>query len=307
MHPEPQKNLKFTVTTEPLTRKARSSGPRQFRPMLICLEGTQAGMRFLLTEPETTIGRNLGNHIAVHDDMISRYHAVIHYENFIEATQRPICFLKDLDSLNGTELNGHVIDTTKPLCEGDRIILGSTTFGFFVRDEEEFLSDQMLYQMATHDALTGLMNRHQFLTLLGHHVERSHRREQPTALLIVDIDKFKYINDQHGHDVGDKVLMHVAELLVSTCRSSDLCARWGGDEFLLLMPDSDKPVARATAERIRLEAAATPFIIEGLTIHLTISVGLALLEKEQTINDFFRSADQQLLRAKGEGRNRVCE
>ncbi|MGI8904866.1 MAG: diguanylate cyclase [Candidatus Sumerlaeaceae bacterium] len=274
--------------------------------MLICVEGIQSGQRFPLRQGETIIGRSTIADIILQDDMASRRHARIGYRNGQIPEQPPECFLEDLESRNGTELNGEAISQATRLNERDRILIGTTLLGFFLRDEKELENEQLLYEMATRDALTGLDNRYQFRTHLVHHAERGRRYGLPVSMLIVDADHFKAVNDHHGHDVGDKVLIHLARLIESCCRSSELCARWGGEEFVVLLPDGDLHAAYALGERIRLTVESNPLRQPGRPIYLSVSAGCAELGLTDDAEILFRNADQNLLQAKQMGRNRVC-
>jgi diguanylate cyclase (GGDEF)-like protein len=158
---------------------------------------------------------------------------------------------------------------------------------------------------ATVDAHTGLFNRPYFDARLHQEVERAKRASSSLALLMADVDDFKRINDTYGHPVGDMVLNAVGGLLRSAVRVFDVCARYGGDEFAILMPSSDYASALACAERIRQRVAEYEIRDERHPVRLTMSIGVAVIEPEDTPSDLTRRADQYLYQAKSEGKNRV--
>lgn len=279
--------------------------PALYRPVLICVDGPQRGARYLLTKPETVLGRSSSVEVVLKDEMASRRHARVVYRNWNHPEERPECFVEDMNSRNGTELNGDLLKAGAKLRERDRIQIGTTLFGFFLRDEEELEHDRLLYEMATRDALTGLDNRHQFRTHVAHHIERARRNRRPVAMLVIDVDKFKLVNDQYGHDIGDRALIHLARMVQSCCRSTEIVARYGGEEFVVLLPESSREGAVQVAERIRAAVEASPLRLASGPLPLTVSIGVAELGVTDDSTAFFRRADQQLLKAKESGRNRV--
>jgi diguanylate cyclase (GGDEF)-like protein len=158
---------------------------------------------------------------------------------------------------------------------------------------------------ATVDAHTGLFNRPYFDERLHQEVERAKRASSSLALLMADVDDFKRINDSYGHPVGDTVLNAVGGLLRSAVRVFDVCARYGGDEFAILMPTSDHASALACAERIRQRVAEYEIRDGHQPLRLTMSIGVAVIEPEDTPSDITRRADQYLYQAKSEGKNLV--
>ena len=167
---------------------------------------------------------------------------------------------------------------------------------------------QLSIEMAITDALTGLFNRRYMENHLGTLVEQAGARGKPLALLALDIDHFKSINDTHGHDAGDDVLRDFALRIKRSIRGIDLACRSGGEEFIIVMPETDMAVAASVAERLRRRIATEPFAIsEGTrTIPVTLSIGIATLrEGNDTPATLLKRADQALYRAKRDGRNRV--
>jgi two-component system, cell cycle response regulator len=167
---------------------------------------------------------------------------------------------------------------------------------------------QASIEMAITDALTGLFNRRYMESHLGTLIEQAGARGKPLATLVIDIDFFKAINDTHGHDAGDDVLRDFALRIKRSIRGIDLACRYGGEEFVIVMPETDMTVAAMVAERLRRRIAAEPFAIAqgSRCIPVTISIGIAgLRDKDDTAAALLKRADQALYRAKRDGRNRV--
>jgi two-component system cell cycle response regulator len=167
---------------------------------------------------------------------------------------------------------------------------------------------QLSIELAITDQLTGLYNRRYMETHLGTLVEQAAARGKPIAVLVLDIDFFKAINDGHGHDAGDDVLREFAIRMRKSIRGIDLACRYGGEEFVIVMPETDMAVAATVAERLRRRIATEPFPIDRgrKSIEVTISIGIASLESaDDNAANMLKRADQALYRAKRDGRNRV--
>ena len=167
---------------------------------------------------------------------------------------------------------------------------------------------QMSISMAITDALTGLYNRHYLNTHLGNMVKQALKNGKYMALMIMDMDHFKSVNDTYGHDVGDMVLKQLADLIIQHSRSSELAARFGGEEFVVLMPETEPQSAIAAAKRFREVVEATSFKINtaGDTIKKTVSIGVASLHPDgDSAESLLKRADEALYEAKRGGRNRV--
>jgi two-component system cell cycle response regulator len=167
---------------------------------------------------------------------------------------------------------------------------------------------QLSIEAAITDALTGLHNRRYMESHLGTLVEQAASRGKPISILVLDIDFFKAINDSHGHAAGDDVLKEFSRRLKKAVRGIDLACRYGGEEFVVVMPDTDIGVATMVAERLRRRIASEPFPINqnSRTVQATISIGIAAMHScEDEAADIVKRADQALYRAKRDGRNRV--
>ncbi len=170
--------------------------------------------------------------------------------------------------------------------------------------DERRRAQDALEQAATTDELTGLLNRRAMLQLLELEVQRVRRSQRSFSLVFADVDHFKAINDRFGHDVGDRVLEQLADVLRAALRDQDAVARWGGEELLAFLPETDLDGARKVAEKLRL-SAAEPRTILGHEIALTLSLGVAEFGPEQSVEDCLREVDRLLYQAKVAGRDRV--
>ena len=167
-------------------------------------------------------------------------------------------------------------------------------------------ANRTLAELAAHDPLTGLYNRRYFYEMLGTEFERSRRHHRPLTVLMVDIDDFKRINDEHGHIQADCVLAELADVLREDLRQSDVVARYGGDEFALILPETEQQSGRLVAEKLRERVAGRPLVGAGVATHLTVSIGVAGLDQTLMSEDgLMRLTDEALYRAKAAGRNRV--
>ena len=171
---------------------------------------------------------------------------------------------------------------------------------------DAFLANQQLAEHAATDPLTGLSNRRHIEPQLAGETARALRHRATFSILMADLDHFKQVNDNYGHDTGDEVLREVARRLRSLLRTEDRPARWGGEEFLVLLTDTNADEACAVAEKIRAGIAETPIKIHNGRIDITISIGVAQHQGESDPLELIRRADQALYQAKNKGRNRVC-
>lgn len=167
--------------------------------------------------------------------------------------------------------------------------------------------DQLSLQVRT-DALTGVANYRSFMEALELEIERSRRNGRPTSLLMIDIDHFKKINDSHGHEIGNQALVHVALVIGGQIRKLDIVCRYGGEEFAVILPETDLHAAIPVAERIRCALAETPLQQDQLHLEITASLGLATYHPYSlsSVAELISQADHYLYEAKQGGRNRLC-
>jgi diguanylate cyclase (GGDEF)-like protein len=167
-------------------------------------------------------------------------------------------------------------------------------------------AEELLARAATSDPLTGLMNRRAVLEQLKYQEKRHQRNGTPFVILLLDLDHFKDINDTYGHDTGDRVLINVAEQLLQSTRQQDMVSRWGGEEFLMLLPDTQASGGGVLAEKVRNNVGSHIFTVDNQPLRLTLSIGVAEYRSGQTVDDCIKAADTALYQAKGQGRNRVA-
>lgn len=171
--------------------------------------------------------------------------------------------------------------------------------------EISFLQGQLTEQV-NRDPLTGLFNRRYLTATMDREMARCLREREPLCAMMVDIDHFKRINDTYGHQAGDEVLVHVARILADELRAGDIACRYGGEEFLLLMPNLALPVAVARAQELRERLAASSIQVAGQALQVRLSIGVAALQMDATgAHELIRCADTALYQAKQEGRDRV--
>lgn len=181
------------------------------------------------------------------------------------------------------------------------LLAANTYFGLWV--PHILIDNQKLRRLAEQDMLTEVQSRGFFIRNAKDEIIRAHRYNQPISLLLFDVDHFKKINDTHGHIVGDKILMQVAGLVDETIRASDLVGRFGGDEFMVLLPGDNQVQAIQLAERLRQAVACCQF--DELDHAITCSFGVTQIEQSDSFSTAFEKADNRLLEAKRAGRNQV--
>ncbi|MCW8931337.1 MAG: GGDEF domain-containing protein [Gammaproteobacteria bacterium] len=164
---------------------------------------------------------------------------------------------------------------------------------------------QQAINLALHDPLTGVFNRFAMDNMVSREIELSQRNDTPLSMIALDIDFFKKVNDTYGHAFGDCVLKHLTECVNQCTRTSDAMFRYGGEEFNLLLNNTDLTGAHELGERIRQNIEQTPCICNGQSINVTVSMGISLFNDNDTQESFFKRADEALYKAKSAGRNQV--
>lgn len=182
------------------------------------------------------------------------------------------------------------------------------SYGFIYLTQQLNITEQKMRLLATTDSLTGILNRRYFFERAQNELERALRYGYSMSLLILDIDHFKPVNDRFGHQAGDFVLHQLAELANQSIRSTDLLGRYGGEEFIMVLPEAGIEDARAVAERLRKTVEDHKFVYDQDSIQITISVGISCLNNpDDELDDLISRADRSLYAAKDAGRNRVGE
>ncbi len=278
------------------------TSPDESSPCLVMIRGPQLGLRVQLPAGETVLGRSATCGVPVALDGVSRQHCA-----FTVASGR--ASIRDLGSKNGTWVNGERLEPHRGavLSNGAVLHTGEASFKFIAHGDAEASYHEAVYKMLTEDALTGAKNRRFLMDVLEREVAREHRGENGLALLLVDVDEFKRINDEGGHVFGDYVLREVAALIARQARRTDCLARYGGDEFAVVLTESTRAGAEIFAERLRGNAEQTRFELDGRSFPVTLSIGVAIWRPEiGTPEAFVNAADVALYAAKAAGRNRVA-
>ena len=270
---------------------------------LLVIGGLDMGSVILVDKSVTTLlGRDPSCTYTVLDDGISRFHA----EVFCEGEGR--FKLKDLESTNGTFVEGKRIED-RVLSDGDKVLLGRhTILKFTFSDKMDTDFQKEMYESSVRDALTGAYNRKHFDERISSEISFARRHDSAVSLLMLDLDHFKKINDNYGHQAGDEVLSTVAGLISASLREEDIFARYGGEEFAIITRGINSQDSLALAERLR--ALVEEIIIRipnGERIPITISVGVHTVPRKTIASpsELIKRADEQLYQAKQNGRNRV--
>jgi diguanylate cyclase (GGDEF)-like protein len=272
---------------------------------LIVLQGAEIGRDFRLRRGSMLIGRGVEADVRIPDDLASREHARIEFSYDTEA--RCITFhLIDLQSTNHTFVNWRQIERMA-LQDGDKIQIGETILKYVLLDDIEAKFHAEVRNRITFDQLSGLLTRESLSLALEMELNRCMLYHLPLAVLMMDLDRFKMVNDAHGHLVGSRVIGEVGQVIRDTIRGADVAARYGGEEFLAYFPENGRSGAHQAAERLRKAVGHHLFVADGPGVRITTSIGIALFpEHGRTVEVLVDRADRELYRAKESGRDRVC-
>jgi two-component system, cell cycle response regulator len=262
--------------------------------------GSSIGRRYPLGASTLVLGRGEGCDIRIQDNSVSRKHAQI------EPTTDDYV-VQDLGSTNGTFVNDMATTAPRRLKDGDYLRVGNCIYRFLTGGNIESEYHEEIYRLTIIDGLTRVHNHRYLIDFLDREVARSVRHGRPLSVMLFDIDKFKAVNDEHGHLCGDYVLRELSERLRHAVRREDLLARYGGEEFAQVLVETDRDQALIAAERVRRVVAETPFQFESRALPVTVSVGVATTcgEGGMTSAGLLKAADDKLYAAKRAGRNRV--
>jgi diguanylate cyclase (GGDEF)-like protein len=267
--------------------------------MLIIIAGSEAdfGRHFILEKERVLLGRDEGSDIAIHDGRVSKAHCRLAVSRDSDGRDRIV--LHDLDTTNGTYVNGEAITRTE-LQPGDKIQIGDTVLQLSYNDEIEREFHRKLFDLAVRDALTGMYNKRFVLNEMESHMRIARRNGR------ADIDDFKQINDRFGHPSGDEYLQHVAALFAQCLRDQDIAGRIGGEEFLFLLPETGIDGALQLAGRIRKIVEESVLDPGDRKIRTTISAGVCQFESRiGGMREFLDMADRALYEAKKAEKNKV--
>lgn len=281
---------------------AQAPNPTPGQPCLIVLSGPRMGGHFPVSKTALVIGRSPSAQVTLEDDGVSRKHAAV------ESQEKGFVRIRDLGSTNGTFVNEQLVQDIE-LRDGDLIQVGSSVFKYLAGSNVETRYHEDIYRMSTIDGLTQAFNRRYFGDALAREVNRSSRHHHRLAVVIMDVDHFKTINDTYGHPGGDFVLVELTRLVLGSIRKEDVFARYGGEEFAIILPETGLDPALLVTEKLRALIEAHDFVFEGTTIKVTVSMGVHAsvdIEPSADPEKIISAADARLYDAKRAGRNRVC-
>ncbi|GMU61418.1 MAG: hypothetical protein AMXMBFR34_31810 [Myxococcaceae bacterium] len=293
------KKPRKTTTAITVISKIRDQAVSQ-SAALVVIHGEDLGKKYDLSDDALIIGRSSKCDVEVDQDSVSRNHARVHHDG-------SRVLVKDLGSTNGTFVNDAQIEGDHRLRNGDLIKIGRTIFKFIASNNIEAAYHDEIYRLTTVDGLTQVSNRRYFEDTLDRELSRCRRYQRSLSMVLVDVDHFKKINDTWGHLAGDAVLKEVATTIRSRIRREDVIARFGGEEFALLLPEIDLKGAVSMAEKVRKLVEKHRFQFDREAIPVTVSAGVAALAKRNEQGAaLVKRADEKLYEAKDKGRNKVC-
>lgn len=270
----------------------------QQQPLLVVMHGSLLGMTYAIRDEVIAIGRTATLDIPIDDENVSRRHAEITFDGSSVK-------IKDLDSTNGTFVNSQRITDTI-LHDGDLILIGRVLFKFIRSSSIENRFFDQMYALATTDFLTGIFNRQHIISRLESEFARSRRYNRPLSVLLYDIDHFKHVNDSFGHLAGDQLLMESSRLIGKSVRNQDYYGRFGGDEFMIICPETDLNNTVLLAQRLAQVLAKWSYSYQSRKLDFNISIGLAALSDEmRSAVDLIAKADTLMYRSKQRGRNHI--
>ena len=295
-------NLSEKITETWVTAPDRPVSMTNRNACLIHIYPTGPGMgtRYPLAETQIVLGRGSDCEIRINDHSVSRKHARIQPGS-------DGYYAVDLQSTNGTYIN----DVPASMCklkDGDYLRVGNCIYRFLMGGNVEAEYHEEIYRLTIIDALTDIHNKRYFLEFLDREIARSSRYERPLSLVMLDIDRFRVINEELGHLGGDFTIRELSARIKGNIRKEELFARYGGEEFAIVLPETPCEGAQLLAERLIRVINQTPFQYEDKQFSVTISAGIGSTsgEKNMTSVELIRRADEKLYQAKKDGRNRVC-
>ncbi len=291
-------------------RAVQSPEPGPQSACLVVIYGDLIGRRVELDQAPIVIGRSVKSDLQLDEESVSRQHVRIEPVDGAasgEDTSDGVRWrIVDLDSTNGTYVNDQAVSGTL-LRHGDQIQVGRSILRFLADNSVERAYHEELYKLLSLDALTQLRNRRAFDESAADEIVRARRFERPLALCLMDIDRFKSINDRYGHLAGDAILRQFGALLRGNVRKNDIPGRLGGEEFGVLLPEVNRAGALVVAEKLRRLVEAHRFEFDRTVVPVTVSIGVGELAPDETEPvALVGRVDANLYRAKNEGRNRVA-
>ncbi len=267
--------------------------------IIVTIHGAHIGSRHELDRRQgLSIGRDLTCDLSINEESVSRQHCKLFYE-------RGAWNIMDLGSTNGTYVAGQMVREAI-LTDGVLIKIGSCIYKYLSASNVEAAYYEEIYRMAIFDGLTQIHNRRYFVEYTEREISRCLRHERHLSLILFDIDHFKKINDTFGHLSGDHVLRTLAARISKRMRKEELFARYAGDEFVIVLPESEVNEALKFAEMLCVIIQEESFYFDRQAILVSISLGVAGLSSEmKSPKQLLDAADKALYRAKESGRNRA--
>jgi two-component system, cell cycle response regulator len=270
------------------------------KPALIIYDGGEIGGLHSLSSDVTVIGRTAGCDIVIPESRVSRRHAIIR-RVALGGDQFEVV---DLGSTNGTFVDGDRVGQVV-LQRGSKVAIGGRVLKFEMVDKTDIAYQSRIVQMIHLDELTGLLTKRSLFRALENELIRTERYHHPLSVLMMDLDHFKLVNDTHGHLVGSHCLSEVGALIREATRVTDVSGRYGGEEFVSFLPETDSAAALLVAERIRETLAGRGFQYHETHYQVRISIGISTYPEHGTkLETLVEAADAALYRAKEGGRNR---
>ena len=297
-------NFEKTSIVASDTFKGRLQAADNAPPAVVVLMGPPGyqGKQYAITQTDIVIGRSVESQVYIDDKSLSRSHA-----KFVVVGSE--VSIIDLGSTNKTIVNGQTLPPLAAylLKNNDQIKTGNVIFKFLERGSIEAVTNQAMYEKAQKDALTGAYSKGALIEKGPEAVKRSEVLNEALSVVTFDIDHFKKINDSYGHPGGDYVLKELCRIVISKLiRANDFFARYGGEEFVLILAGTPSKTAGEVAERIRQTIEGSEFVFEGRQIAVTVSVGVATKQPNETEwSQIYDRADKALYNSKQTGRNRV--
>ena len=297
--------LEKTICDRKLTPSESAAPPAEHSILLTVIAGSEIdfGKHFVVEKKRTAIGREKVNDIALNDGKVSKVHCEISVIRSGKGIDQ--IYVLDLDSTNGTFVNGDAV-VQAPLRGGDKVQVGDTILQLSFSDEIEREYHAKLFDFAARDALTGLYNKRFIINELENYCRIARRSSRAFSIIMIDIDNFKTINDRYGHLCGDEYLKQLAGLFQASLRDQDIAGRIGGEEFLIILPETAIEGALQLAVRVRKRVEEFVLRHRNFTIQTTICAGVCQYEaKIKDIKEFLELADQALYEAKRAEKNKV--
>lgn len=296
-----------TVIAQDVELTVFAESQRRKVACLIQYSGSRVGRCYHLdlSYPSHIAGRSPDADIRIDEQSVSRKHVKFQQTNGLIS-------VADLGSANGTFINDKKIESKIQLKDGDFLRLGTVLLKFFTQNNIDGIVQDKIYRMATIDAGTQVYNKQYVLDTLDSEIKFHRNRREPLSIIYFDLDHFKKVNDTYGHNAGDIVLRETARIVSAAIRKDDTLGRFGGEEFVVILPNTNLAICRELAERMRRGIASHTFILDQgpgsppIKHKQTVSLGIFELDQSvNTVEEFLEQADQRLYTSKTSGRNRV--